>query len=99
MLTTLILHLGGYNLKGLYALEEYYARNLKAYYEALTIGTSHNYYVGRAEADITKWIRYFIEGTATSFEKVHDEAKQEAERGGSFQQSRDFSHIERCPLR
>jgi Fic family protein len=82
LLTTLILHLGGYDLKGLYALEEYYARNLKAYYEALTIGTSHNYYMGRAEADITKWISYFIEGTATSFEKVHDEAKQEAERGG-----------------
>ncbi len=82
LLTTLILYLGGYDLKGLYALEEYYARNLKAYYEALTIGTSHNYYMGRVEADITKWISYFIEGTATSFEKVHDEAKQEAERGG-----------------
>ena len=37
---TLILHLGTYDLKGLYALEEYYARNLKAYYEALTIGSS-----------------------------------------------------------
>jgi len=82
LLTTLILHLGGYDLKGLYALEEYYARNLKAYYEALTIGPSHNYYMGRAEADITKWISYFIEGTASSFEKVHEEAKQEAERGG-----------------
>ena len=35
LLTTLILHLGGYDLKGLYSLEEYYARNLGAYYEAL----------------------------------------------------------------
>ena len=35
LLTSLILHLGTYDLKGLYALEEYYARNLKAYYEAL----------------------------------------------------------------
>jgi Fic family protein len=82
LLTTLILHLGGYDLKGLYALEEYYARNLKAYYEALTIGPSHNYYMGRAEADITPWISYFIEGTAAAFEKVHQEAKHEAERGG-----------------
>jgi Fic family protein len=32
LLTTLILHLGGYDLKGLYSLEEYYARNLGAYY-------------------------------------------------------------------
>jgi Fic family protein len=44
LLTTLVLHLGGYGLKGLYALEEYYARDLGAYYEALTIGSSHNYY-------------------------------------------------------
>src|SRR5262249_43525077 len=53
LLTTLILHLGSYGLKGLYSLEEYYARDLGAYYEALTIGPSHNYYEGRAKADIT----------------------------------------------
>lgn len=85
LLTTLILHLGTYDLKGLYALEEYYARNLKAYYEALTIGPSHNYYAGRAEADITKWVAYFIDGMATSFEKVRDQARREAERGGKDQ--------------
>ena len=81
LLTTLILHLGNYDLKGIYALEEYYARNLKDYYEALTLGPSHNYYMGRAEADITKWIAYFIEGTATSFERVRDQALREAEKG------------------
>lgn len=85
LLTTLILHLGTYDLKGLYALEEYYARDLKAYYEALTVGPSHNYYVGRAEADITRWIVYFIGGMATSFEKVRDQALREAEKGGKDQ--------------
>lgn len=70
LLTTLILHLGGYDLKGLYSLEEYYARNLGAYYEAISIGESHNYYEGREEADITKWVEYFIEGMAYSFENV-----------------------------
>jgi Fic family protein len=85
LLTTLVLHLGGYDLKGLYALEEYYARDLKAYYGALTVGPSHNYYMGRAEADITKWIAYFIDGMATSFEKVRDQALREAERGGKDQ--------------
>ncbi len=70
LLTNLILHLDGYGLKGLSSLEEYYARHLEAYYEALTIGPSHNYYMGRAEADITQWIEYFIEGMAISFEKV-----------------------------
>lgn len=82
LVTTLILHLGGYGLKGLYSLEEYYARNLKAYYEALTVGPSHNYYLGRAEADITGWIAYFIDGMAASFEAVREQAQREAEKGG-----------------
>jgi Fic family protein len=85
LLTTLILHLGDYGLKGLYALEEYCARDLKAYYQALTVGPSHNYYLGRAEADITEWVAYFITGMATSFEKVHEEVKREASSGGSDQ--------------
>lgn len=80
LLTTLILHMGAYDLKGIYALEEYYARDLKAYYEALTVGASHNYYLGRAEADITKWIAYFIEGMATAFEKARDQALRGAEK-------------------
>jgi len=70
LLTTFILHLGGYDLKGLYSLEEYYAKNLLAYYRAISIGPSHNYYFGRAESDITSWIEYFINGMAFAFEKV-----------------------------
>src|SRR6202047_842064 len=70
LLTTLILHLGGYGLKGLYSLEEYYARYHGCYYEALSIGPSHNYYEGRASADITKWVEYFCAGMADSFESV-----------------------------
>jgi Fic family protein len=85
LLTNLVLHLGGYGLNGLYALEEYYALDLRSYYDALTVGTSHNYYMGRAEADITKWIAYFIKGMAESFEKVHAQARREAERGSKDQ--------------
>jgi Fic family protein len=81
LLTTLILHLGLYNLKGLYSLEEYYARILGAYYEALTVGPSHNYYLGRAESDITKWVEYFCEGMADSFEKVQTRAQEAAGAG------------------
>jgi Fic family protein len=85
LLATLILHLGGYGLKGLYALEEYYARGLKEYYQSLTVGPSHNYYLGRAEADITPWVAYFIAGMADSFEKVMAEARREAARGSRDQ--------------
>lgn len=81
LLTTLVLHLGGYSLKGLYSLEEYYARNLGAYYDALTIGPSHNYYLGRAEADITPWVEYFCQGMADSFSNVHLRAREAADSG------------------
>jgi Fic family protein len=81
LLTTLVLHLGGYGLKGLYSLEEYYARNLGAYYAALTVGPSHNYYEGRSEADITGWVEYFCAGMADSFESVKRRAQEAAGRG------------------
>lgn len=83
LLTTLILHLGGYDLKGLYALEEYYAEDLTSYYDALTIGKSHNYYMGRADADITKWVDYFIKGMRASFESVKRQALKAAKSGQS----------------
>lgn len=57
-------------MKGLYCLEEYYAKNLDAYYAALSVGPSHNYYEGRAAADITEWIGYFCAGMAKAFTDV-----------------------------
>ena len=81
LLTTLILHLGGYGLQGIFSLEEYYARDLGAYYEALTIGPSHNYYMGRANSDITKWVEYFCSGMASSFENVRQRATEASNRG------------------
>jgi Fic family protein len=88
LLTTLILHQGGYDLKGLYSLEEYYARDLGAYYEALTVGPSHNYYLGRAESDLTKWVEYFCAGVAESFENVKLRAEEAAGAG-----ARDHSQL------
>ena len=81
LLTTLILHLGGYDLKGLYSLEEYYAKNLFAYYRAITVGPSHNYYFGRPTSDITQWIEYFTEGMAFSFEKVIEQMTYSHQQG------------------
>lgn len=88
LLTTLVLHLGGYDLKGLYSLEEYYALDLQAYYNALTVGDSHNYYMGRAEADVTKWIEYFCEGVVVSFENVKKRALEASGTG-----AKDHSHL------
>jgi Fic family protein len=72
LLTTFILHKTGYGMKGIYSLEEYYAKNLQGYYNALTVGKSHNYYFGRKEADITPFMEYFIEGMAIAFQRVRE---------------------------
>lgn len=85
LLTTLILHLRGYDLKGLYSLEEYYAKNLPAYYSAISVGLSHNYYLGRKEADITSWVEYFIEGMEHAFEKVLARMKEAGVKGDEDQ--------------
>ena len=81
LLTTLILHRAGYGLKGIYSLEEYYAQNLTEYYEALAAGPSHNYYFGRAEADVTGFVAYFCRGMAEAFAAVRTQAVQAARRG------------------
>ena len=70
LLTNLVLHKSGYGLKGIYSLEEYYARDLAGYYNALTVGDSHNYYFGRAEGDLSDWIVYFCSGMADAFANV-----------------------------
>ncbi len=69
LLTTLILRRAGYGLDGIYSLDEHYAQNLRAYYTALTIG-HHNYYEGRAEADLTKFVAYFCKGMDDAFGNI-----------------------------
>ena len=75
LLTNLVLHWAGYGLEGIYSLEEYYARDLESYYKAISVGDSHNYYMGRAEADISHWIEYFCQGMADSFAEVKSKAE------------------------
>jgi len=47
----------------------------------MTIGPSHNYYLGREFADITSWILYFCVGMAYSCEKIKKQAEKAARRG------------------
>ncbi|MFZ4576152.1 MAG: Fic family protein [Phycisphaerales bacterium] len=83
LLTTLILQHQAYGLKGIYSLEEYYARDLEGYYRALSLGPSHNYYMGRAETDITPFLAYFLGGMADAFSKVRIKAGDAAKRGAA----------------
>jgi len=94
LLTSLILHLGGYDLKGLYSLEEYYARNLGNYYDAISIGPSHNYYMGQAQADITRWVDYFICGMAVAFENIFKRMNH-AQKHGDIDQTEMMRKLDR----
>ena len=69
-LATWILYRGGYDLGRFYALEEFYAQDLKGYYDALVTHPDHNYYEGRNTADIILWLTYFVKGMAAVFEAV-----------------------------
>jgi Fic family protein len=81
LLTNTILHQNGYGLRGIYNLEEYYAQNLRDDYAALDVGDGHNYYMGRAKADISGWVRYFMMGMAASFDSVRKNMLKSANSG------------------
>lgn len=70
MITTYLLRRGGYGLKGLFVLENFYDRNLAEYYRRLQLGLHHNYYFGRNEADLTPWLEFFIDGLAEVFQEA-----------------------------
>lgn len=66
-LATWILYRHGYDLGRFYSLEEVYAQDLSAYYAALQTHPQANYYEGRAGADLTGWLEYFLQGMAAVF--------------------------------
>jgi Fic family protein len=78
LLATLILDRGGLGLRGFYSLEEYHAKDLAEYYRQLASHPEHNYYDGRAEADLTPWLEYFTLGVARTFAVAAQEASRHA---------------------
>jgi Fic family protein len=81
LLATFVLHRGGYGLHGFLSLEEHHARDLEGYYRSLAVHPHHNYYEGRAKADLTQWLEYFIQTLAGVFEMVRQEAVRYAREG------------------
>lgn len=70
LITNFIMRKIGLGLQGTYSLEEYYAKDLPGYYDALTIRPHHNYYEDRENIDLTNWVHYFVSGVAASFETI-----------------------------
>lgn len=57
-LATLILYKRGYDFRHLFALEDYYNKDLQSYYASINTGENYE----NRKADITTWLEYFIEG-------------------------------------
>lgn len=74
LLATFLLLRGGYGLNGFFSLEEYHARDLETYYGALAVHPHHNYYEGRADADLTTWLVYFVGLLAEVFRAAKEKA-------------------------
>src|SRR5690606_22118901 len=62
-LTTLLLQMGGFDIRRFFSLEEYYDRDALRYYEHLQKASN---------GDLTSWLEYFCYGAANEFEKVKD---------------------------
>ena len=81
LVATFILCRAGYGLNGFFSLEEHHARDLDAYYRSLAVHPHHNYYEGRAGADLTSWLEYFVTTVATVFKAVQDETRRCGQEG------------------
>jgi Fic family protein len=84
LLATFLLHRDGYGLGGLYSLEERHAQDLAAYYRSLIVHPHHNYYEGRAEAELTPWLDYFLRTLATVFAAAQKQALRYSRGEDSF---------------
>jgi Fic family protein len=100
LLATFILQRDNYGLHGFFSMEEHHARDLANYYQSLSVHDHHNYYFGRAEADLTAWISYFINLLAKVFLLVKDEALKNAGKGISIEpkELRRLDHRSRIVL-
>ena len=74
LLATFLLVRGGYGLNGFISIEEQHALDLDRYYAALVTHPHHNYYEGRAEAEVTDWLVYYLRTLNTGFRLAQDEA-------------------------
>ena len=63
VLATLILLLGGYDIRRFFSLEEYYDKDAQSYYENLQKASA---------GDLTSWLEYFTWGASIEFEKVKE---------------------------
>ncbi len=100
LLATFILQRDGYGLNGFVSMEEHHARDLSSYYRSLSVHKDHNYYQGRADADLTSWVEYFVALLSKVFNQAKDEAMKYSTKGTTFEPEklRKLDHRARAVL-
>lgn len=79
-LATYLLSIYGYDMKGFYSMEKFYAMDLDGYYKSIQMNLPVLYYDGRNNpANLAPWIEYFVRIMALAFEKAAKEKAQQAE--------------------
>lgn len=81
LIATFLLQRATYGLNGFLSIEEHHARDLDGYYRSLAAHAHHNYYEGRAKADLTPWLEYFVTLLSGVFEAAKEEALKLSKEG------------------
>lgn len=68
-MATLVLLNEGYDIRKLFSLEEYYDKNVAAYYYALKTADQN------PDHDLTAWLEYFTSGVAIEFNRVKEQVQ------------------------
>lgn len=71
---TLVLMREGYDIKRLFSLEEHFDKDLRGYYEALSVVDQSAQEIN--ERDLTPWLEFFTSAVATEFTKVKDQIRK-----------------------
>jgi Fic family protein len=74
LLATAELWRSSYKMRGFLSFEEYFNADRNAYYESLQMGLPVNFYDGRNDCDLTRWLEYFINTLAIASDKLRREA-------------------------
>jgi len=65
-LATLVLYQRGFDVRRLFALEDYYNKDRSAYYKAINVGENYE----QRKGDITPWLEYFVKGFKEEIDNV-----------------------------
>ncbi len=73
-ISTLVLMKEGYNIKRLFALEEYFDRNAEAYYNSLQSVSAQKGEI--FEKDQTSWLEFYTAALANELKKIEEKVRQ-----------------------